>query len=376
MLPDRDAVTMTAPMMRAYSDLLVQTCHRRGAFAIGGMAAFIPSRRDAEVNERAFAKVREDKEREAQAGFDGSWVAHPDLVPLCAEIFDGVLGDRPNQLDRLRDDVTVTADDLLDVDATPGERTEQGLRGNVRSASSTWRRGCAATARPRIDNLMEDAATAEISRSQVWQWTFNGATLDIGRDGHPRARRADRRGGVRRAARDGRRGGLRRRPLGPARRLFVGSALREDFPDFLTLPAYRPCSPLERPDPPGRGVSALSPTTHQTPPMSTWAAEREHLRQCVVRLSALRSTTSSVVPTPGRSHTASNCLPTLRSPTSSARPSASAPAAVARGAGARRSAAFLVAEQLLHEVGLQPFLEQGEARAGADVGAQRHPTPC
>ena len=131
-LPDRNAVTMTAPMMRAYSDLLVQTCHRRGAFAIGGMAAFIPSRRDPEVNERAFAKVREDKTREANAGFDGSWVAHPDLVPLCREIFDSVLGEDANQVGRRRDPVTVTADDLLAVAATPGDRTEAGLRGNIR----------------------------------------------------------------------------------------------------------------------------------------------------------------------------------------------------------------------------------------------------
>ena len=131
-LPDRNAVTMDAPMMKAYSDLLVRTCHRRGAFAIGGMAAFIPSRRDAEVNERAFAKVREDKTREANAGFDGSWVAHPDLVPLCAEVFGGALAGRDNQLDVLRDDVEVTAAELLAVDRTPGQRTEQGLRGNVR----------------------------------------------------------------------------------------------------------------------------------------------------------------------------------------------------------------------------------------------------
>src|SRR5918993_416585 len=118
-LPDRNAVTMAAPMMKAYSDLLVRTCHRRGAFAIGGMAAFIPSRRDPEVNERAFAKVREDKTREARAGFDGSWVAHPDLVPLCAEVFDAVLAGRDNQLDVTRDDVSVTAADLLAVDRTP-----------------------------------------------------------------------------------------------------------------------------------------------------------------------------------------------------------------------------------------------------------------
>ncbi len=179
-LPDRNAVTMNAPMMKAYSDLLVRSCHRRGAFAIGGMAAFIPSRRDAEVNERAFAKVREDKNREAEAGFDGSWVAHPDLVPVCGEIFDRVLGDRPNQVDVLREDVEVSAADLLAVDRTPGERTEQGLRGNVRIGIQylqAWLSGNGAAA---INNLMEDAATAEISRSQVWQWIYNDATLDTG----------------------------------------------------------------------------------------------------------------------------------------------------------------------------------------------------
>ncbi|MGH3862627.1 malate synthase A, partial [Actinokineospora sp.] len=130
-LPDRNVVGMASPFMRAYAQLLVKTCHRRGAFAMGGMAAFIPSRKDPEVNERAFAKVREDKEREAGYGFDGSWVAHPDLVPLCREVFDGVLGDRPNQVDRQRDDVTVTADQLLDVRSTPGSVTAAGLRSNV-----------------------------------------------------------------------------------------------------------------------------------------------------------------------------------------------------------------------------------------------------
>src|SRR5205807_168076 len=127
LLPDRNAVTMTAPFMRAYTELLVRTCHKRGAHAIGGMAAYIPSRRDPVVNETALAKVREDKRREAADGFDGSWVAHPDLVAVCREVFDGVLGDRPNQLDRVRDDVAVTAAQLLDIGATPGECTEAGL---------------------------------------------------------------------------------------------------------------------------------------------------------------------------------------------------------------------------------------------------------
>ncbi len=243
-LPDRAAVTMTAPMMQAYSDLLVATCHRRGAFAIGGMAAFIPSRRDAEANERAFAKVREDKTREASAGFDGSWVAHPDLVPLCAEIFGGVLGDRPNQADRQRDDVHVSAAELLAVGETPGVRTEQGLRDNISIGITylhAWLSGNGAAA---IRNLMEDAATAEISRSQVWQWVWNGATLDTGevitRDAVEQLVEQEYAGLV--------------QDVDPAdlpvwetaRRLFVESALAAEFVDFLTLPAYQAVLALER----------------------------------------------------------------------------------------------------------------------------------
>jgi malate synthase len=232
-LPDRNAVTMAAPMMRAYSDLLVQTCHRRGASAIGGMAAFIPSRRDPEVNERAFAKVREDKTREATAGFDGSWVAHPDLVPLCAEVFDDVLEGRDNQLDVRRDDVSVSAADLLAVDRTPGERTEQGLRGNVRIGMHylhAWLSGNGAAG---IDNLMEDAATAEISRSQVWQWVHNGATLDTGEV-------IDRALVERLVAEEHEalEGALGHAVDPEARRLFVACALADDYPDFLTLQAY------------------------------------------------------------------------------------------------------------------------------------------
>ncbi len=238
-LPDRNAVTMAAPMMRAYSDLLVRTCHRRGAFAIGGMAAFIPSRRDAEVNERAFAKVREDKTREAQAGFDGSWVAHPDLVPLCAEVFGEVLGGRANQADVLRDDVDVTADDLLAVDRTPGERTEDGLRGNVRIGMQYLRAWLSGNGAAGIDNLMEDAATAEISRSQVWQWIFAGATLDGGtvvtRDLVERIVEEEY-AGLRAAIGDD--DAFDADHWAEARRLFASTALSDEFPDFLTLPAY------------------------------------------------------------------------------------------------------------------------------------------
>jgi malate synthase len=237
-LPDRVAVTMTAPMMRAYSDLLVKTCHRRGAFAMGGMAAFIPSRRDAAVNEVAFAKVREDKEREAGDGFDGSWVAHPDLVAVCAEIFDRALGDKPNQLDRQRPDVTVTAEQLLDVAGTPGAVTEAGLRGNVSVALQyleAWLRGNGAVG---INNLMEDAATAEISRSQVWQWIHNGVRLADGTaiTAGLVHRIEDEELAAIRAARGEQAWSASR--FDDARTLFERVALADDFADFLTVAAY------------------------------------------------------------------------------------------------------------------------------------------
>ncbi len=180
-LPNRSDVTMTVPFMHAYSELLVQTCHARGAHAMGGMSAVIPSRTDEEANREAFEAVREDKEREAGAGFDGTWVAHPDSVPVATKAFDEVLGDRPNQVDRLRDDVSVGAPELLSVAQTPGEITEKGLRLNVNVGIqyvSSWLRGNGAAA---IYGLMEDAATAEISRAQVWQWIEHGEVLDDGR---------------------------------------------------------------------------------------------------------------------------------------------------------------------------------------------------
>ena len=237
-LPDRASVTMTAPFMRAYTELLVATCHRRGAFAMGGMAAFIPSRRDPAVNEVALAKVREDKEREAGDGFDGSWVAHPDLVPVCQEIFDGVLGDRPNQLGRQRPEVSVTAKQLLDVAATGGEVTEAGVRSNVSVALQyleAWLRGNGAVA---INNLMEDAATAEISRSQVWQWIHNGVRLPDGT-----AITADLVGRIedeelakiREAVGDEAWTACR---FDDARKLFERVALADDFAEFLTTAAY------------------------------------------------------------------------------------------------------------------------------------------
>ena len=222
-LPDRAQVTMAVPFMRAYTELLVKTCHRRGAHAIGGMAAFIPSRRDPEVNETALAKVREDKDREAGDGFDGTWVAHPDLVPAATEVFDGVLGERPNQRDRQREDVDVTASDLLSVADTPGEVTEEGLRTNVSVGIQyieSWLRGIGAAA---LYNLMEDAATAEISRSQVWQWVRHG-----------RFERDHVRGVVDEETADFAENGR----FTDAREVFEAVALSEDFVEFLTIPAY------------------------------------------------------------------------------------------------------------------------------------------
>jgi malate synthase len=173
-LPDRAQVTMAVPFMRAYTQLLVKTCHRRGAHAIGGMSAFIPNRRKPEVTERAMARVREDKNREAGDGFDGTWVAHPDLVPEAKACFDAVLGDRPNQRERLREDVSVGAAQLTDV-AIPGSSiTDAGVRLNVNVGLrylEAWLAGQGAAA---IDDLMEDVATAEISRSQLWQWRTHG----------------------------------------------------------------------------------------------------------------------------------------------------------------------------------------------------------
>jgi malate synthase len=180
-LPDRHQVTMTVPFMRAYTELLVSTCHRRGAHAIGGMAAYIPSRRDKELNEKALAKVREDKEREATDGFDGTWVAHPDLVPVAKEIFDRVLGDRPHQKHVLRDDVSVRPEQLLDFRIEGAQVTEAGVRNNISVALQyidAWLQGLGAVG---IFNLMEDTATAEISRTQLWQWLHNDIHLADGR---------------------------------------------------------------------------------------------------------------------------------------------------------------------------------------------------
>ena len=180
-LPDRGDITMTVPFMRAYTELLVQTCHRRGAHAIGGMAAFVPDRRDPVATATALEKVQADKEREAADGFDGSWVAHPDLVPTCRDVFARTLGPNDDQRERLRPEVRVTAGELLAFDKTAGSVTEAGLRADVRVALrylESWLRGFGAVA---IDHLMEDAATAEIARTQVWQWIRNATRLADGR---------------------------------------------------------------------------------------------------------------------------------------------------------------------------------------------------
>ena len=233
-LPERGQLTMTTPFMRAYTELLVRTCHRRGAHAIGGMAAFIPSRRDPAVNEAAMAKVRDDKERESGDGFDGTWVAHPDLVPLATETFDRVLGERPNQLERRRDDVRVAAADLLDMRVPGGRVTEAGVRMNVSVALqylAAWLGGNGAAA---INNLMEDAATAEISRSQLWQWRTSGTLLG---DGRPVT------SDLYLAIRDDEVARLRGEPsingglLADAAGVLDQLVLDDDFHEFLTIPA-------------------------------------------------------------------------------------------------------------------------------------------
>ena len=232
-LPDRSSVTMTVPFMRAYSELLVQTCHRRGAHAMGGMSAFIPSRRDAGVNEKAIAAVRADKQRESSDGFDGTWVAHPDLVPVAREIFDSVLGDRPNQKDRLRPEVRVTPRDLVDLEVPDGAITEHGVRANISvglSYLASWVAGNGAAA---INNLMEDAATAEISRSQLWQWRTHGIALD---DGSPMT--AERYTTLRDEELATLRSSLPDYPWTDAATLLDELVLSDDFAEFLTLNAY------------------------------------------------------------------------------------------------------------------------------------------
>jgi malate synthase len=231
-LPDRGQVTMAVPFMRAYTQALVRACHRRGAHAIGGMSAFIPNRREPEVTTNALAKVREDKEREAGDGFDGTWVAHPDLVPVARAVFDAHLGRRPNQKDRLREDATATATALTDPTISGGAITEAGVRMNISVALQyldNWLRGNGAAA---INNLMEDVATAEISRSQLWQWRRNASRLDDGRV-------VDTALLLRLQAEELEKlGGTSQGRLADAAELLHGLVMGDGFADFLTLGAY------------------------------------------------------------------------------------------------------------------------------------------
>ncbi|MEV7193689.1 malate synthase A [Streptomyces sp. NPDC093510] len=237
-LPDRNLVTMTAPFMRAYTELLVRTCHKRGAHAIGGMAAFIPSRKDAEVNKVAFEKVENDKDREAGDGFDGSWVAHPDLVPIAMKSFDAVLGDKPNQKDRLREDVRVSAADLIAIDSLDAKPTYDGLVNAVQVGIryiEAWLRGLGAVA---IFNLMEDAATAEISRSQIWQWINAGVVFETGETATAELARkvaAEELAAIRTEIGDE---AFAAGKWQQAHDLLLQVSLDADYADFLTLPAY------------------------------------------------------------------------------------------------------------------------------------------
>jgi malate synthase len=233
-IPDRGQLLMTVPFMRAYTERLVHTCHRRDAHAMGGMAPFIPSRKNPEINTAALAKVRDDKLREVNDGFDGTWVAHPDLVPTAKEVFDAALGAKPHQKDRLRDDVRVADAELVDLRVAGGKVTEAGVRNNVSVALqyvSAWLGGNGAVA---IFNLMEDAATAEISRAQLWFWVHHGGKLD---DGRPVT------AALYRAIRDDEAGKLADMPaaahLPQAIAILDGLVEKDELAEFLTLPAYR-----------------------------------------------------------------------------------------------------------------------------------------
>ena len=231
-LPDRVQVTMTTPFMRAYTELLVRTCHKRGAHAMGGMAAFIPSRRDPEINEIALTGVRADKERESTDGFDGTWVAHPDLVSVARDIFEANLGGARNQRERLREDVEVSAGELVSLDQSGGTVSEAGLRANISVALqyiNSWLNGVGAAG---INNLMEDAATAEISRGQIWQWIRHGAELDDGRSVTSELYESLRDEELASL------GGSEESRYGDAVEILDQLVLNEEFTEFLTLPAY------------------------------------------------------------------------------------------------------------------------------------------
>ena len=237
-LPDRSDVTMTVPFMRAYTELMVSTCHKRGAHAIGGMSAFIPNRRDPEVTEEALEKVAADKRREATDGCDGTWVAHPDLVEIAIEEFNKVLQDKPNQIDRLREDVSVSAQDLLSIDQTGGAITLEGLRINVEIGLryiASWLAGTGAAA---INNLMEDAATAEISRAQVWQWVKHKKELDNGETVTTDLVKNIIQEEIAAIEEDMGTEQFNTFPFDQAKKIFEEVALADEFVDFLTLPAY------------------------------------------------------------------------------------------------------------------------------------------
>jgi len=231
-LPDRGQITMTVPFMRAYTELLVRTCHTRGAHAIGGMSAFIPNRRDPEVTENALAKVRADKEREAGDGFDGSWVAHPDLVPVVKDVFREQLGDKPHQKDRLREDVSMTARDLVNLDIPGGTVSEEGVRLNISVGIqyvNAWLMGNGAAA---INNLMEDAATAEISRAQLWQWLHSGVALADGRTMTPELYEQIKQEELAKL------GGIDTMRYRDATNAMDSLVRADTFKEFLTIPAY------------------------------------------------------------------------------------------------------------------------------------------
>jgi malate synthase len=228
-IPDRTQLLMTVPFMRAYTERLVRTCHKRGAHAMGGMAPFIPSRKNPEINTAALAKVKDDKQREVRDGFDGTWVAHPDLVATAAEVFQQALGDKPNQKDKLREDVKVVDAQIIDLGIPEGKITEAGVRNNISVALqyiSAWLAGNGAVA---IFNLMEDAATAEISRAQLWFWVHHGGKLDDGRAVNV---------GLYQTLRDDEAAKLTAAHLAEAIQLLDQLVIDDHFVDFLTLPAY------------------------------------------------------------------------------------------------------------------------------------------
>lgn len=231
-LPDRVQVTMTTPFMRAYTELLVRTCHKRGAHAMGGMAAFIPSRRDPEINEIALTGVRADKERESTDGFDGTWVAHPDLVNVARDIFEKNLNGARNQRERMREDVEVSAGELVSLDESGGTVSEAGLRANISVALqyiNSWLNGVGAAG---INNLMEDAATAEISRGQIWQWIRHEAELDDGRAVTSELYESLRDEELESL------GGSEESRYSDAVEILDQLVLNDEFTEFLTLPAY------------------------------------------------------------------------------------------------------------------------------------------